>query len=244
MLRKMSKNNIGAQLDRILGSQAAYKIVAFLLLLSIIMGSFHVNQSYAWFTDASESPFSLESGKVHYVISYTTDPGLMVPGKDLIKNCTVKNLSSIDTQFRLKLEYDVWEADTGYPADPTKVISSSAIYTTNASIAPGTVLDKQYLNIAWAQKDGKDQFVAQQVTNGSITETFWSYHTTVSAVTKTAIEDKSGVDIPVFEKLLYDGPKTTNLFAGQPIVVKLTLQAKQADHIKWEEITLFEKFTE
>lgn len=223
------------KLDNALGSQATYKIAAFLILLGILMGSFNTNQSYAWFTDASENPFSLTSGKVNYEISYTTEPGLMVPGKDLIAQCKVKNLSSIDTHFRLKLEYTLWELDGNTPAS---AVSSTAIYITNASITPGTVTENQYLNVEWPE--GK--FDSANVGTDVDKEIFWQYNTTVSAVPAGDIENNTGVEIPVFNKLYYDGPKTQNVFSGNPVTVKITLQAKQADHVNWAEITLFEKF--
>ncbi|MEG1584093.1 MAG: hypothetical protein RR361_03455 [Anaerovorax sp.] len=208
------------KLDTVLGSQASYKIAAFLILLGIVMGSFNTNQSYAWFTDTSENPFSLQSGKVHYVISYTTNAGLMIPGKELLSTCRVTNLSSIDTQFRLKLEYTVWEKDG---AAQSKTTSSTAMYTTNAGITPGdTVKDKQYLNVAWATT-GEGIAMFDSVTGAGInntTDVFWQYHTKAPAVTTSALA--TGVEIPVFKDLSYDGPKTKNIFAGNPIVVKLT----------------------
>lgn len=212
-----------------------YKLAAFLILLGFLVGAYNANRSYAWFTDTESVPFSLESGKVHYEVSYTTGGALMVPGENLFTSFKLANKSSIDTNVRLQIKYTVWEKNAEGNA-----VSKAAVYTENASLP--SAADDQYLNLNIKTGDGG--FALETIAGTSdLAGKWWTFADKVPAVAEDNAE--TGEPITVFEdpmEFYYDGPKTGNLFAGKPITVEIRLQAKQADHVEWANLTMIETF--
>ena len=235
------------QLHRLLDSAAAYKLAAFLILLGFLAGAYNANQSYAWFTDQENVPLTLESGKVHYEVAYIAPGGLMTPGKNLFTSFTVTNKSTIDTNVRLKIEYTVWSRSAG---SPPAVTSAAAVYTTNGAMSSPD--DDQYLNLNIKKPIGSEPGFELMEIPGALPEmggSWWVYSALVPAVSKDAAGNIIPAVIPVFDasadppfQFYYDGPKTKNVFESRPITITIHLQAKQADHVEWADLTVIETF--
>ena len=237
----MSKRSFEEQLNMAFGESIIYKVAAFLIIIGMLVGTYSANQSYAWFTDKNSSEYDLISGKVHYALELTTKSGLMVPGRDLISGVTLTNKSTIDTDVRMRIEYTIW---TG--TDSQNATSTTAIYATNAAINGAANVDAatdQYINLKIAESTS---FSAVTVTAPESQKGVWWANTaTVPAVTL----DGNNVPVPTvmaapFTALSYDGIKTGNVFANRPVTIKITLQAKQREHVEWSEITVYEEFKE
>lgn len=236
--------HLSQQLNTMFGGGAAYKAVAFLILLLLLMGAYNANVSYAWFTDSHQEDFSLVSGKVHYDVSFiTAEDKKMVPGVNLIDDIKITNKSTIDTDFRIAVSYNYYVTEGG-------IVSQSAIYQMNASAT--AIYDNSGKLTGWeADNISKTQYMNITMDTTKFkpadSEGWFEYTTTVPAITGPALDVGAdnlpvGQVIPVFKEgnfvFCYDGAKTGPIFEGQPIVLTIGLQAKQAAHVEWENLTV------
>lgn len=224
----------------------AYRAVSFVAMLAMFVASLFIQTSYAWFVVDDTANLQLSTGAVDYEVKWTTEQGLMIPNKELFKSIYLTNRSSIETNIRLQIRYTVWDGNES-PNDPPDVVSKAAWYAGNAS---GSAMDGWYLNTNLIQGDGLTEGFNYLDINGNSTtsaieENWWYYNATVPAVTANAIKIMEIFDTspPSFK---YDGPKTTNTFAGDSrpdadnsnkyVKIDIIVQGKQARNVDWKDI--------
>jgi hypothetical protein len=234
------------------------RVLCIVLSLSFLACLAAVKGTFAWisFTDEIKTHM-LDIGRLQYDVigelnsNYHNAQGkaLIVPGDNLIvvpveeesttggvttgapsvhyqhSPLILKNYSTIDTQVRLKIEYTYYET-------AAQTVPSSAVYQ-------GLSSEKLQVN-----------FPSEMTCTYNSTDGYWYCSTENGVIPAVVSEEETGStgetttssqldyeDIELIESVFYKGTEYDKTYEGKEVSVTITLQAKQAYYVDWEDIT-------
>lgn len=166
----------------------------------------------AWLTDtATTGDTTFQIGKVKYTLTGEwTDKQLVVPGDNLIKtNFTLTNSSTVGSELRIIITLKINDSEGENQSELFNIIKP---VSDNFPVAAGWEYDAGY----WYYQG-----------DGAINET-----------SKWVIPNSYNIAIPIFDinGLIINGAKVGNDYAGKELKISITFQAKQSDHVTWEQM--------
>lgn len=238
------------------------RVLCIALSLSLLACLVAVKGTFAWisFEDETKSHM-LDIGRLKYDLigelnsNYHNASGkaLIVPGDNLIvvpvveeeeesstsgettqapsvryqkSPLILKNFSTIDTQVRLKIEYTYYNSTV-------QEIPSEAIYQGAAS-EKLEVIFGDTLNYTYESTDGYWYISTQS----DIIPAVGSEEETGTTTDETTTSEQNDYEnIVLIESIHYKGSEYDKTYEGKEVSVTITLQAKQAYYVDWEDIT-------
>lgn len=137
----------------------------------------------------------------------------------------LKNYSTIDSQVRIKIEYTYYNSSS----DPT---ASSAVYQ-GASSEKLQVNFPTGLTYSYNSSDG---YWYCSISDGVIPAINSEDSTGTTDETTTSVLSEYE-EVVLIEDMYYKGDMHDKTYEGKEVSVTITLQAKQAYYVDWEDIT-------
>lgn len=196
------------------------KIGILLMILGVVVFT-TIKITSAWLTDQKEKQMSLTLGDVEYLVN--TDSIVLddiVPGQTVLNGLTISNSSSVNTQFRVMIEYTVANS---LDKDGTYYVNLTGI---------GNSINSEIFIVS----KSSDSWVKGALDN-------YNYFGAETPLRTDGIASGAGVILPpVSETDLLDtlglsinGGVVGNNYSNSTITVNIILQAKQADYVTWED---------
>lgn len=192
---------------------ALYVSVAslFLTFVSFIL----IGVTYGWFLVTKSIPeIDISSGDLHYVIGgdFIANNTVIVPGQELLVSpLTIENLSSVDTQMRVRIEYQAY-VRVGETVTPT-------VLTYQDSLTDHLIVD----------------FASGYVHSGG----YWYYTVSPTPATDYVFLAESGV-LGMIDSITYDGWFTGSDYFAEAVFVHVYIQVKQADGVTWVDLATYD----
>lgn len=215
------------------------KIICLVLSLVFIAGVFGVNGTYAWFPSYGEGAggvlHNFQSGNLGYTLvgDFADNTASIEPLQNLIKEDTsfyLINNSAIDTQVRVKVSYTYFDA----AGNRLENLSSFVSITDNSAPFVVELAADSDSKTYWQYNDIDEYFY---YTDNITAEDGTATTTDVIKGLKEGTEQQI---IPLFSAMYYSGENSvlpSKSFAENNIfTVKLSFQAKQAEHVTWKDL--------
>ena len=174
--------------------------------------------AYGWFISSKAiENVTFDSGSIQYVLigslKDSSTSGVMIPGEELVVQDSaigVENYSSIESQLRVKIAYQLEGEDVVVFTDDNTNLSS-----TTASIVG---------------------VIGEQFTYNAV-DGYWYYYYEVGNMTIPAYDEVSSIlEIEIIHSLMINGHVTGSPFQAKDFAVTIIFEAKQKKNVEWEDI--------
>ncbi len=215
------------------------KIICLVLSLVFIAGVFGVNGTYAWFPSYGEGAggvlHNFQSGNMGYTLvgDFADNTASIEPLQNLVKEDTsfyLINNSAIDTQVRVKVSYTYFDA----AGNRLEALSSFVSTSDNGAPFVAELATDSDSKTYWQYNDADEYFYytdTSEAEDGTAATT---------DVIKGLAEGTEQQIIPLFSAMYYSGKNSvlpSKSFAeNNTFTVKLSFQAKQAEHVTWKDL--------
>ncbi|MDP2424729.1 MAG: hypothetical protein Q8M70_00010 [bacterium] len=190
------------------------QLKAFLLLASsiLLLSVFIIGITFGWFAKAVVIPKGqISIGEITYVLEgeLINANVIIVPGLELVTEpFTLTNLSSIDTQVRVKINY------LAFVRNGLSVDTLELSYLGNSS---------DFISVNFGS-------------NFSRIGNYWYYSADPEVDGFDYILPAESGSFSLFSSIMYDGTLTGIDFAGQNIHFTIIIEVKQARNVTWTEL--------
>ena len=183
----------------------------FLTFVSFLM----IAITYGWFLVTKSIPeVDISSGDLHFVLGgdFIADDSIIVPGQALLSSpLTINNLSSVDTQMRVRIEYQAY-VRVGETVTPTVLVYADA---------------------------PTDHLIVTFASGYVYSSGYWYYTVTPTPALDYVFVAESGLQ-SLISQVTYDGWFTGSDYFEEPVFVQIYLQVKQADGVTWVDLASYD----
>ena len=191
------------------------RIIIALCSIMLVLCSISVGFTVAWLTFSTTSnEVTYTVGEVKYTVGLTTaekKSEYIVPGQSIFSSLSITNASNVDSNLRVRFEVEVLNGETTVP------------WTVGTSEADNEILMTGNTAANWISKTGEANVLYYQVATGN--EIITPEITNISTA---------------FSNVLLNGALVKNAASGYKVNLKVAIEAKQAAHVEWGQITSFE----
>lgn len=192
------------------------RIIIALCSIMLVLCSISVGFTVAWLTFSTTSnEVTYTVGEVKYTVKLTTAENesnkLIVPGQSIFSDLIITNASNVDSNLRVRFEVNVSDNGTAVP------------WTVGTSETDNEILMTGNTAANWISKTGEANVLYYQVDEGD--EIITPEITSISTA---------------FSNVSLNGTLVKNAASGYSVKLKVAIEAKQAAHVEWGQITSFE----
>lgn len=206
------------------------RIIAFVASLAVIIGLMNCGTSYAWFVTTQEKKQSISVSVVSasQTAKLTDLDGdgqtIIMPGDNLVNldgqgaMLRINNGSTADVQIRLSIEYTSYASGRAeqkiYSGNDDDIDVSFAANKWSKNVNAGGVCYFYYMG---------DNYSSAEVYDLSLVPAVKSSVSYVDAISSIVYKDS-----------------ISKAYSGQPVNIKVSFEAKQADNISWSSIDSYQ----
>ena len=191
------------------------RIIIALCSIMLVLCSISVGFTVAWLTFSTTSnEVTYTVGEVKYTVELTTaekESDYIVPGQSIFSSLSITNASNVDSNLRVRFEVEVLDGTT------------AVAWTVGTSEADNEILMTGNTAANWISKTGEANVLYYQVATGN--EIITPAITSISTA---------------FSNVSLNGTLVKNAASGYSVKLKVAIEAKQAAHVEWGQITSFE----
>ena len=191
------------------------RIIIALCSIMLVLCSISVGFTVAWLTFSTTSnEVTYTVGEVKYTVELTTaekESDYIVPGQSIFSALSITNASNVDSNLRVRFEVNVLDGTT------------PVAWTVGTSETDNEILMTGNTAANWISKTGEANVLYYQVATGN--EIITPAITSISTA---------------FSNVSLNGTLVKNAASGYSVKLKVAIEAKQAAHVEWDQITSFE----
>ena len=191
------------------------RIIIALCSIMLVLCSISVGFTVAWLTFSTTSnEVTYTVGEVKYTVGLTTaekKSEYIVPGQSIFSSLSITNASNVDSNLRVRFEVEVLNGETKVP------------WTVGTSEADNEILMTGNTAANWISKTGEANVLYYQVATGN-----------------EIITPETTEILTAFSNVSLNGALVKNAASGYKVNLKVAIEAKQAAHVEWGQITSFE----
>ena len=192
------------------------RIIIALCSIMLVLCSISVGFTVAWLTFSTTSnEVTYTVGEVKYTVGLTTaenESDYIVPGQSIFSSLTITNASNVDSNLRVRFEVTVKNTS-----------NQDVDWTVGTSETDNEILMTGNTAANWISKTGEANVLYYQVAEGN--EIITPAITSISTA---------------FSNVSLNGALVKNAASGYKVNLKVAIEAKQAAHVEWNQITSFE----
>jgi hypothetical protein len=178
-----------------------------------VMLSLLVTTTYAWLTSSGSKNSTYTVGNVTYTFGgdFLANNTIIVPGQELLSSSiTTNNSSTVASNVRVKIAITI---------DSTNVTLSTSASGTATDAA--SLVKVGFNSTDWVlDTDGCLYYKGKDSTTGKV-----AANTALSSEAQTIITS-----------IVLNGATVGNAYAGKGVSISISLQAKQADYVTWDDL--------
>lgn len=200
------------------------RIIIALCSIMLVLCSISVGFTVAWLTFSTTSnEVTYTVGEVKYTVGLTTaekESDYIVPGQSIFSALTITNASNVDSNLRVRFEVIVKDKS-----------SNSVTWTAGTSEADDEIL---------MTGNTADNWISKTDENGKEQLNVLYYQVVTEEGTSEIITPETTNIYTAFSNVSLNGALVKNAASGYLVNLKVAIEAKQAAHVEWGQITSFE----
>lgn len=205
------------------------RIIIALCSIMLVLCSISVGFTVAWLTFSTTSnEVTYTVGKVKYKVELITAENeinkLIVPGQSIFSDLEITNESDVNSNLRVRFEITVKDTSNQDVAWTVGTdLNTNQIILANTVEDGGNTSEEVVELTNWISKTGEANVLYYQVAAGD-------------EIITPGITDIS----TAFSNVYLNGSLVKNAASGYKVNLKVAIEAKQAAHVEWDQITSFE----
>ena len=204
------------------------RIIIALCSIMLVLCSISVGFTVAWLTFSTTSnEVTYTVGEVKYTVKLTTaekESDYIVPGQSIFSALSITNASNVDSNLRVRFEITVKDTSNQDVAWTVGTdLNTNQIILANTVVNGGNTSEEVVELTNWISKTGEANVLYYQVDEGD--EIITPETTSISTA---------------FSNVYLNGALVKNAASWYKVNLKVAIEAKQAAHVEWDQITSFE----